>query len=94
MYVSYIMKRTQIYLTDEQDELLHRRRKATGATISELIRAAIDAVYLGKREMSLKEKLRVLEETYGAWKDRTETGEEYVERIRGSRRLARMHGLE
>ncbi len=93
MYISYIMRRTQIYLTDEQDELLQRRRKATGATISELIRSAIDVVYLGKRRTSKREMLRILHETAGTWRGRTETGEEYVERLRGTGRLRRLHGL-
>jgi predicted DNA-binding protein len=42
MYDLYIMKRTQIYLDDEQDRLLARRAKADGTTKSALIRQAID----------------------------------------------------
>lgn len=87
MYASYIMKRTQIYLTEEQDALLHRRQKATGVTISEQIRAAIDEKYIPKSQRSLAERLRAIEDSYGAWKDRTETGEEYVERMRSGQRL-------
>ena len=87
MYDSYIVKRTQIYLTEEEDEVLQRRRRATGTTVSEQIRAAIDAMYLPRKELTLEEKLRIVSETAGAWKDRTETGEEYVERMRPGRRL-------
>ena len=87
MYAAYIMKRTQIYLTEEQDTLLHRRQKATGVTISEQIRAAIDEKYLPKSARTLEDRLRAVEESAGAWKDRTETGEAYVERMRSGRRL-------
>lgn len=43
MYASYIMRRTQIYLGDEQDALLDARARATGMTKSALVRDAIDA---------------------------------------------------
>ncbi len=39
---SYIVKRTQIYLDEEQDGELSRRARARGCTKSELIRTAID----------------------------------------------------
>jgi len=91
MYVPYIVRRTQIYLTDEQGRLLETRSKATGNTISQLIRAAVDAVYSRRRAMSRAEKVRLARATAGAWKAFPETGEEYVERIRGARRLARLH---
>jgi myosin heavy subunit len=94
MYNSYIMRRTQIYLTDEQGRLLESRRKATGSTISQLIRAAIDSVYARRRAPTRAERVRIARATAGAWKTFPETGEEYVERIRGSRRLARLHGVE
>jgi predicted transcriptional regulator len=48
MYDSYIMKRTQIYLENEQDRKLGKRASATGVTKSTLIRQAIDA-YLDAR---------------------------------------------
>jgi hypothetical protein len=85
------MRRTQIYLTEEQGSLLERRSKATGRTMSELIRAAIDGVYAPPRTTSRAEKVRAARQTAGAWKDFAETGAEYVERVRGSRRLGRLH---
>ncbi len=91
MYIPYIMKRTQIYLTDEEGEVLRRRRKATGATMSELIRGAIDAQYLRRRTLSREERRRIVRETYGAWKGSRESGETYVDRLRGTRRLTRLH---
>ncbi len=93
MYDIYIMRRTQIYLTDEQGRTLERRRKATGRTISELIRGAIDAAYSRRRSMSTAERVRVARATAGAWKEFPETGAEYVERVRGSGRLARVHRI-
>jgi myosin heavy subunit len=94
MYSIYIMRRTQIYLTDEQGQLLESRSKASGQTISELIRAAIDSVYIRRRGMSRAEQVRVAQRTAGSWKDFEESGAEYVERIRGSRRLARLHATD
>jgi len=43
MYDLYIMRRTQIYLDEEQSRKLAERAKATGKTKSHLIREAIDA---------------------------------------------------
>jgi len=94
MYVSYIMRRTQIYLTDEQGRLLERRSKATGSSVSALIRTAVDGAYSRRRAMSRAQRVRLARSAAGAWKAFPETGEEYVERIRGARRLARLHGVE
>jgi hypothetical protein len=88
------MRRTQIYLTEAQGRLLERRSRATGSPISELIRAAIDQVYAGERRLSRADRVRLARKTAGAWKDFPETGAEYVERLRGSGRLARLHGRE
>ena len=92
MYNLYIMRRTQIYLTDEQGRLLKGRSKATGHTISQLIRAAIDSAYARGRQMSRADRVRLARRTAGAWRNFPETGAAYVERIRGGRRLARLHG--
>ena len=94
MYISYIMRRTQIYLSEEQGRYLERRSRATGRTVSELIRTAIDDAYLKRRPMDRAERLRIVRSTAGAWKDFPYTGSEYVERIRGSGRLARLHGIK
>jgi predicted transcriptional regulator len=47
MYTSYIMRRTQIYLSSDQAARLARRARAAGTTKSMLIREAIDE-YLAK----------------------------------------------
>ena len=90
MYSEYIMQRTQIYLTEEQGRLLKGRSRATGCTVSELIRTAVDDVYAPRRGLSTAERIRLARRTAGAWQEFPETGAEYVERIRGSKRLSQM----
>ena len=90
MYSEYIMQRTQIYLTEEQGRLLKGRSRATGCTVSELIRTAVDDVYAPRRELSTAERIRLARRTAGTWQEFPETGAEYVERIRGSKRLSQM----
>ena len=92
MYNSYIMRRTQIYLTAEQGRLLEGRSRATGRTISQLIRDAIDAAYASGRQLTRAERVRLARRTAGAWTEFAETGAEYVDQIRGAGRLARLHG--
>ena len=92
MYNLYTMRRTQIYLTEEQGRLLEGRSRASGHTISQLIRAAIDSAYSRRRQMSRADRVRLARRTAGAWRDFPETGADYVERIRGAGRLARLHG--
>jgi len=83
------MNRTQIYLTDEEDKALSERSNKTGRSKSDLIREAIDTTYL--RDASDPEAfLKVLKRTSGAWKQRRETGAEYVERMRRGR-LSKLH---
>ena len=65
--LTYTMKRTQIYIDDDQDRLLERRAKAAGTTKSALIRRAIDAFLMRKRERSEVE--RILDETAGSMPD-------------------------
>ena len=87
---TYIVERTQIYLSREQAAALDREARRRGQTRSHLIREAIDRAYLS--EPSIDEMLAALEASAGAWKNRTETGEEYVERIRSGDRLAELWG--
>jgi hypothetical protein len=89
MFDLYIMRRTQIYLTEAQGRLLENRRRATGRTISHLIREAIDAAFASDRGPSRTEQLRIAARSAGAWKARIESGAEHVARIRTGRRLDR-----
>jgi predicted DNA-binding protein len=91
MMYTYIVHRTQIYLPEEVCALLDREAERTGRTRSQLIREAIDAVYVHRRSASDAE--HVLAETAGAWKRRRTSGAEYVERLRGGR-LGRLHAAE
>jgi hypothetical protein len=86
------MGRTQVYLGEEELELLDRAARAVGATRSELIRRAVREAFgvAGKAERS-----RALAASAGSWRGRGFTGAEYVDGIRGSgdERLRR-HGLQ
>lgn len=86
---TYIVERTQIYLSREQAAALDREAKRTGTTRSHLIREAIEARYgTAKDRDRIQGALRA---TAGLWRDRTETGEEYVERLRTGRRLRELY---
>lgn len=84
------LERTQVYLTRSELSALERLRKETGVTQSELVRRAIDRVYLGRERLTREERLRIVRAAAGAWVGREETGADYVERIR-SGRLGRIH---
>lgn len=85
---TYIVERTQIYLTRRESAALAKLARSTGRTRSQLIREAITAQYLtGSDAAALAD---ALEATSGIWADRTETGEAYVDRVRPGR-LARLH---
>ena len=87
---TYIMERTQIYLSRDQAAALDRESARRGQSRSHLIREAIDKTYLS--DPARDELTAALEEAFGAWKDHPETGEEYVERIRAGDRLAELWG--
>jgi metal-responsive CopG/Arc/MetJ family transcriptional regulator len=88
---TYIMHRTQIYLPDEICALLDREARRSGRSRSQLIRDAIDIVYLHRARSGEAE--RTLAETAGAWKNRRTSGAAYVERLR-SGRLGRLHAAD
>lgn len=84
------LRRTQIYLTRSERNALDRVQQESGVTQSELVRRAIDRVYLGRERLTRPERLRIARAAAGAWAGRDETGAAYVERVR-SGRLARLH---
>ncbi len=86
------MGRTQVYLTDEELALLDRARRTSGASRSELIRRAVRATFGGS---SREERIAALDRGVGIWRDRSLSGAEYVDAIRGdlNQRLARL-GLD
>jgi Arc/MetJ-type ribon-helix-helix transcriptional regulator len=74
------MGRTQVYLGEEELELLDRLARSTGASRSELIRRAVRSTF---GERSKDDKLRALDASAGSWAGRRFTGSEYVDAIRG-----------
>jgi hypothetical protein len=83
VYDSYIVKRTQIYLDDRQDEELARRAAAEGLTKSALIRRAVDS-YLndtGDEQLRLARFNAAVEAVAGVAPD-LPPGSLYVERLR------------
>lgn len=85
--------RTQIYLHDEELELLDRMARVTGASRSELIRRAVRHTFGDNKTRA--ERLRALEASAGSWTERTLTGADYVDGLRGdlNERLRRL-GVE
>jgi hypothetical protein len=82
------MHRTQITLTDTQYTRLRDESARSGHSLAELIRRALDERY---ETMPKIDRLRQLDSAFGGWADRSETGAEFVERVRSgtARRLRR-----
>jgi hypothetical protein len=83
------MGRTQVYLGNEELDLLDAAARRTGATRSELIRRSIRAEF---GAISVEDRRRALRASAGSWRGRDFTGGEYVDSIRGdlNERLARV----
>jgi Arc/MetJ-type ribon-helix-helix transcriptional regulator len=71
-----VVGRTQVYLGEEELELLERASRDTGASRSELIRRAVRSAF-GEKERS--EKLRALQASAGSWQGRRLSGADYVD---------------
>lgn len=74
------MGRTQIYLGEEEIALLDRVAAATGASRSELVRRAVRNTF---GERTAGERIQALRASAGSWADRSYTGAEYVDSVRG-----------
>ena len=74
------MGRTQIYLGDDEVELLDRVARTTGVSRSELIRRAVRNTF---GEKTKAERLRALEASAGTFRGRRMTGADYVDALRG-----------
>jgi len=74
----------QITLDDRQYERLRREAERTGASLAELIRRAVDEKY--RRDLTVEEKLAILERTAGLW---TEEQAQEWERAREESRRSR-----
>lgn len=88
MYTTYIVKRTQIYLDEAQDERLARRAAALDSTKSALIRRAIDD-FLEKPEDEAERLARFREAVLAiaGTAPYLPSGKEYVESLRKADRL-------
>ncbi len=74
------MQRTQIYLSDEETDLLGLAAERTGASRSELIRRAIRTQY---GDQSTQTRLAALRASAGTWRNRSATGADHVDDVRG-----------
>jgi 23S rRNA U2552 (ribose-2'-O)-methylase RlmE/FtsJ len=84
------MHRTQVTLTDSQYARLKDESAKSGRSLAELVRRALDERY---ESVSKSDRLRLLDSAFGAWKDRSESGAEFVERVRsGTARRLRSTG--
>jgi len=81
--------RTQVYLGEDELELLDRVAEATGASRSELIRRAIRSTF---GEKTKAERRRALAASAGSWGGRRVAGATYVDAMRGdlNERLSRL----
>ena len=86
VYICITVKRTQIYLSDDEAGTLRRKARESGRTVSDLIREAIDRAYRSDPGALLA----VLEATAGAWSGRDFEGSSYVDSVRPGR-LAALH---
>ena len=67
------MKRTQIYLTEEEHEQLDRLAEQTGKTKSWLIREAVEAYVVKKKPGADRQAfVKAGEDVFGIWKDRSD----------------------
>ncbi|HMC50319.1 MAG TPA: ribbon-helix-helix protein, CopG family [Solirubrobacterales bacterium] len=84
------MSRTQVYLGEDELELLERASQETGASRSELVRRAVRATF-GRQGKN--ERLSGLRASAGSWQGHKRSGAEYVDAMRGgdlNERLTRL----
>lgn len=87
------MTRTQIYLDENELQLLERAARESGASRSELIRRAIRRTYGATRGRTPEERLAAIRAAAGIWADRDFTGDEYVRAIRSGDMNANLRRL-
>lgn len=87
MYTTYIMRRTQIYIGDDQEHALAQRARAEGRTKSDLIRQAIDS-YLKPADTPAVDlqRLRAAVREAAGVAPYLPSGKDYVEQERASDR--------
>jgi predicted DNA-binding protein len=83
MYATYIMKRTQIYLDESQDERLAKRAAAAGTTKSNLIREALDVFLAGHDDDRVQlQSFRAAVRAAAGTASRLPAGRRYAEDLR------------
>lgn len=82
MYSSYIMKRTQIYLDQDQDRRLATRARSAGVTKSALIREALETYLTTPDEDALLAEFRAALDQVEARPVHLPDGAAYVEELR------------
>lgn len=83
------MQRTNIYLTEEQQERLDRRAVEEGVSKSSLIRRILDeALEITRATVSVEEAIRV---TSGIWADRDQADLDDMLKWRREAPLERLH---
>ncbi|HUY07921.1 MAG TPA: CopG family transcriptional regulator [Candidatus Dormibacteraeota bacterium] len=80
------MQRTQISLTKEERHALDAESTRTGRSISALIRAAVETVYGVER--CTADDLAAMRGAFGAWQQRYQDGEAWVDHLRSGSRAA------
>ena len=83
--MTYIVRRTQLYLDDHLWNALHACARSQKTTISELVRAAVRDRYLGKQE----QRMKAMQEFVGTRKKPSEPpgAVKYVRSLRRSDRF-------
>jgi metal-responsive CopG/Arc/MetJ family transcriptional regulator len=71
VYSDVVSNRTQIYLGEDELELLERASHDTGASRSELIRRAVRMTF---GDQGKDEKLHALQASAGSWRGRRTSG--------------------
>lgn len=83
------MHRTQLYLPETLAEKLRLLSKRQHKSISQLVREALEATYLGGSRLPMKV---VLEKTKGIWKGRTDVNtDSFIRNLRNDTRPKRFY---
>ncbi|MBI2264990.1 MAG: ribbon-helix-helix domain-containing protein [Armatimonadetes bacterium] len=87
------MKRTQIYLSNNEWQLLRILSQEKKVPVAQLVREAVDKVYAGKSAESFRDALGAVA---GIWKKRRDLGRtcDYLRKLREDGRLEGFHGDE